>query len=84
MGPVARTGELRNAYNILVGRPEAQKQLGKPMRRWDDNIRRDLRERGWEVVDWIHLTQGNDQWRNLVNTVLNLQIPQNAGNFLTS
>jgi hypothetical protein len=68
-GHVARMGEKRNAYRILVGKPE-----GRPRRRWED-IRMDLREVGWGGMDWIDLTQDRDQWRVLVNTVMNLQVP---------
>jgi hypothetical protein len=52
--------------------------------RWEDNIRMDLREKGWEHVAWMHLDQDRDQWRAVVNTVMNLRVPQKAGNFLTS
>jgi hypothetical protein len=54
-GHVARMGEMRNAYKILVGKLEGKRWLGRPMRRWTDNIRLDLRKIGWEDVDWIHL-----------------------------
>jgi hypothetical protein len=76
-------GEIRNAYNILVGKPEGKRPLGRPWRRWEDNISMDLREIGWEDVDWIRLAQNKDQWRAFVNAVLNLWVPQNEGNFLT-
>jgi hypothetical protein len=71
-GHVARMGEMRGAYNILVGRPEARRPLGRPRRRWEDNIEIDLREIGFGVVDWIHLAQDRDRWRAVVNTVMNL------------
>jgi hypothetical protein len=83
-GHVARMGEVRCAYNILIGRPEGRRPLGRPRRRWEDNIKMDLREIGFGDVGWIHLTQDRDRWRALVNTVMNLRVPQNAGNFLTS
>jgi hypothetical protein len=72
------------AYNILVGRPEGRRPLGRPRRRWEDNISVDLREIGFGDVDWIHLTQDRGTWLALVNTVMNLQVPKNEGNFLTS
>jgi hypothetical protein len=74
-GPVVRMGEVRGTYNILVGKPEGRKPLGRPRRRWEDNIKMDLREIGLGDVDWIHLAQDKDRWRALVNTVMNLRIP---------
>jgi hypothetical protein len=68
-------GEIRNVYNILVGKPEGKRQLGRPRRRWEGNIRSDLREIGWQSVDWINLVQDRDQWRALVNKVMNLRVP---------
>jgi hypothetical protein len=69
-------GETRNAYRILVGKPEGKGPLGRPRRRWIHNIKMDLREIGWdEGVDWIELAQDRDQWRALVKTVMNLQVP---------
>jgi hypothetical protein len=65
-------GEKRNAYKIFVGKCEEKIPLGR--RRWEDNIRMDLREVGWEFVDWIHLAQDRDQWRALVNTVMKLWV----------
>jgi hypothetical protein len=62
-------------YNIFVGRPEGRRPLGRPRRRWEDNIKIDLREIGFGVVDWIHLAQDRDRWRALVNTVMNLRVP---------
>jgi hypothetical protein len=61
--------------NILVGRPEGRRPLGRPRRRWEDNINMDLREIGFGDVDWIHWAQDRDRWRALVNTVMNLRIP---------
>jgi hypothetical protein len=72
---VARMGEVRGAYNILVGRPEGRRPLGRLIRRWEDNIIMDLRETGFGDVDWIHLDQDRDRWRALVNTVMNLPVP---------
>jgi hypothetical protein len=74
-GHVACTGEMRGAYNILVGRPEGKRPLGRPRRRWEDNIKMDLTEIGFGDVDWIHLAQERDRWRALVNTVKNLRVP---------
>jgi hypothetical protein len=68
-------GPKRNAYSILVGRPDVKRRLGRPIRRWVDNIKMDLREIGWDGLDWIDLAQDRDQWRALVNTVINLQVP---------
>jgi hypothetical protein len=67
--------EKRNAYRILVGNPEGKGPLGRPRRRWVNNIKMDLREIGWDDMDWIDLAQCRDQWRALVSLVINLQIP---------
>jgi hypothetical protein len=72
---VARMGEVGGAYNILVGRPEGRRQLGRPRRRWEDIIEMDIREIGFGDVEWIHLAQDRDRWRALVNTVMNLRVP---------
>jgi hypothetical protein len=77
-------GEVRGAYNILVGRPEGRRPLGRPRRRWEVNIKMDLWEIRFGDVDWINWGQDRDRWRALVNTVMNLRVPYNAGNFLTS
>jgi hypothetical protein len=74
-GHVVRVGELRGAYNILVRRPEGRRPLGRPRRRWEDNIEMDLREIGCGDGDWIHVAQDRDRWRALVNTVVNLWVP---------
>jgi hypothetical protein len=70
-------GEKRNAYmcRVFMGKPEGKRPLGKPRNRWVDNIKMDLREIGWDGVDWIDMGQGRDQWRALVNTVLSLRFP---------
>jgi hypothetical protein len=68
-------GERRNAYRMLVGRPEGKRPLGRPRRRWVDNIKMDLREVGWDVGDWIDLAQYRDRWRAYVNAVMNLRVP---------
>jgi hypothetical protein len=74
-GHVGNMGEVRGAYNILVGRPEGRRPLGRPRHRWKDNIKMDLREIGFGDVDWINLAQDRDRGRPLVNTVINLQVP---------
>jgi hypothetical protein len=74
-GHVVRMGEKRNAYRLLVGKPEGKRPLGRPRRRWVDNIRIDLEEVGWGDVDWIGLSQDRNRWRALVNSVLNLRVP---------
>jgi hypothetical protein len=68
-------GEMRNAYRLLVGKPERKRPLGRPRRRWVDNIKMNLGEIGWEGRDWIELAQNRDQWRALVNAVMNLRVP---------
>jgi hypothetical protein len=68
-------GGKRNAYRILVGQPEGKKPLGRPRPRWVDNIKMGLRETGWDGRDWINLAQDMEQWRALVNTVMNLRAP---------
>jgi hypothetical protein len=74
-GHLERMGKVRGAYNILVGRPEGRRPLGRPRRRWEDNIKMDIREIGFGDVDWINLAQDTDRWRTLVNTVMNLRVP---------
>jgi hypothetical protein len=75
MGGQCRTnGEKRNAYRLFVGRQEGKRPLGRPRRRWVDNIRVDLGEVGWGDVDWICLVQDRNRWRALVNSVLNLWV----------
>jgi hypothetical protein len=71
---VARMGEKRNAYRLLVGKPEVRIPLGRPRCRWVDNIKMDLVGIGWGGVDWIGLAQGRDKWRALVNAVMTLRI----------
>jgi hypothetical protein len=69
-------GKKRNAYVILVVKPEGKRLPGRPRRRWVDNIKGDLRDRmGWYGINWIDLAQNMDQWRALVNTVMNLRVP---------
>jgi hypothetical protein len=66
--------EKRNAYRILVGKPEGKRPLGRPRHRWLDNIRMDVREIVWGGMDWIDVVQDRDQWRALANTVMNLRV----------
>ena len=72
---MARMGERRGVYNILVGKPKGKRRLGRPRRRWDDNIKIDLQELGCVGMDWIELTQDRDRWRALVNALMNLRVP---------
>jgi hypothetical protein len=65
---------VRNVYKVLVGKPEGKRPLGRPRHRWEDEIRMDLREIGWGIVDWIQLAQDRDRWRAVVNTVMNLRV----------
>jgi hypothetical protein len=74
-GHVARMGENRNAYRLLVGKPEGKRPLGRPRCRWVDNIRMDLEDVGWCDVDWFGLAKDRNRWRALVNSVLNLGVP---------
>jgi len=72
---VARMGERRGLYSVLVGKPEGKRPLGRPRRRWEDNIKMDLQEVGCGSVDWIEMAQDRDRWRALVNAVMNLRVP---------
>jgi hypothetical protein len=74
VGHVARMGEKRNAYRLLVGKPEGKRPLGRPRRRWIDNIKMDLLKIGLSVVDWIGLAQDRYRWRALVNAVMNHRV----------
>jgi hypothetical protein len=75
-GHVTRIGHTRNAYRIYVGKPEGNRPPGRPRSRWEDIIIIDLREREWEfVIECIHLAQDGDQWRALVDTVMNFRVP---------
>ena len=83
-GHMARMGEERGVYRVLVGKPEGRRPLGRPRRRWVDNIRMELQEVGCGYMDTIGLAQDRDRWRTLLSAVMNLRVPWNAGNFLTS
>jgi len=74
-GHVARMGERRDVYRVLVGKPEGKRPLGRPRRRWEDNIKMDLQEVGCGGMDWIELAQDRDRWRELLNAVMNLRVP---------
>jgi len=74
-GHVARMGEEKGAYRVLVGKSEGKRPLGRPRRRWVDNIRMDLQEVGYGSVDWIGLAQDRDRWRTLLSAVMNLRVP---------
>jgi hypothetical protein len=74
-GHIARMGEGRGVFRVLVGKPEGKRPLGRPRRRWDDNIKMDIQEVVCDVMDWIELAQDRDRWRALVNVVMNLRVP---------
>ena len=83
-GHVARMGDRKRVFRVLVGKPEGKRPLGKPKLRWEDNIKMDLQEVGCGGMDRIDLAQDRDKRWALVNAVMNLRVPQNAGNFLTT
>ena len=74
MGHVARMGVGRGVYRALVGKPEGKRPLGKPRRRWEDNIKKDFQEAGGGCGDWMELPQDKDRWRELVSTVMNFRV----------
>ena len=74
-GHVARMSEERGVYRVLVGKPEGRRPLGRPRRRWVDDIRMDLQEVGCGYMDWIGLAQDRDRWRTLVRALMNLRVP---------
>jgi hypothetical protein len=74
-GHVARMGEGRGVYWVLIGRPKGKRPLGRPRRSWEDNIKMNLREIGIDGVNWIQLAQDRVWWRACVNTVMNLRVP---------
>ena len=76
---MARMRQGRGVYRILVGKPEGKRPLGRPRRRWEDNIKMDLQEVGGGCGDWMELAQGRDRWRAVVSTVMNLRVPKMRG-----
>jgi hypothetical protein len=74
-GHVVRKGAKRNAYTIFVGKPKGKRPLGRPRCKWEDNIKIDLRETGWDGMNLIDLAQIREHWRILVNTVMNFRVP---------
>jgi len=78
-GHVARMGQGRGVYRVLVGRPEGKRPLGRTRRRWEDNIKMDLQEVGGSCGDWMELAEDRDRWRALVSTVMNLRVPKMRG-----
>ena len=74
-GHVARMGERRGVYRVLVGKSEGKRPFGRPRRRWEDNMKMDLHEVGCGCMDWIDLAQDRDRWSALVNAVMNLRVP---------
>ena len=79
VGHVARMGEGRGVYRVLVGKPEGKEPLGRPRRRWENNIKMDLQEVGGGCGDWMELAQDRDRWRALVSTVMNFRVPKMWG-----
>ena len=82
-GQVARMGKKRGVYRVLVGKPERKRPLGRPRRRWEDTIKMDLQEVGCGGMDWIKLAQVKERRGEFLNAVMNLGVPENAGNLLT-
>jgi hypothetical protein len=74
-GHVVHMGEGIGVYRVLVGKPEGKRPLGRPRHRWEDNIKMDFKEVGFESMDWIKLAQNRERWRALVNAVMNLRVP---------
>ena len=74
MGHVARMGERRGVYRVLVGKPDGKRQLERPRCRWEDKIKMDIQEVGCGGINWIELAQGRDRWRAIVNAIMNLRV----------
>ena len=81
-GHVARMEEGRGVHTVLVGKPEGKRPLGRPRRRWEDNITMDLQKVGGGCGDWMELAQDRERWRALMSTVRNLRVPKMRGKFL--
>jgi hypothetical protein len=75
VGHVAHMEEEKNVYRVLVGRPKGRRPLVRPRRKWEDNLKLDLREIGIDGANWIQLAQDRVQWRDFVNMVMNLRVP---------
>jgi len=75
VGRVARLGERRDAYRVMVGKPEGKRPLGRPRLRWEDNIKMDFQEVGCGDMDWIEVAQDRDRWRALLDAVMNCRVP---------
>ena len=82
-GHVARMHERRDAYRVLLGKPEGKRPLERPRHRWENNTKMDPLEVGCGGMDWIDMTQDRDRWRAVVNGVMNLRVSENVGNFLS-
>jgi len=80
----AHKGDMKIHTKFWLEKPAGKRLFRRPRCRWEDNIRMDIWEKGWEGVDWIHLAQDRDQWQTLVKTVMDLLVPQKERNFLTS
>ena len=76
---MARMGEGRGVHRVLVGKPEEKRPLGRPRRKWEDNIKMDLQEVGGSCGDWMELAQVRDSWRALLSTVMNFRVPKMRG-----
>jgi len=79
VGYVARMGERRGVHRVLVWKPEGKRPMGRPRRRWEDNIKMDVQEVGGGIGDWMELAQDRERWRALVSTVMNLRVPKIRG-----
>ena len=76
---MARMGEVKGVYRVLVEKPEGKRPLGRPRRRWENNIKMDLQEVGGGCGDWMELDQDRDRWRALVSTMMNSRVPKKRG-----
>ena len=83
-GHVARMGEERWLYRVLVGKPEGRRPLGRPRRRWEDNNKMDIQEVEWGGMGWTDIAQNRDEWHSFVKAVMILRVPYYPGDFLSS